>query len=690
MIELYDLATFPASQCPDDAYLEKPVSITLLHRRQLNGLLLEFNGPRAHVIVELQSGRRVKVHFSDIRFIRFNGAIPKKATDLQVFAGHIEFKDGSDWPGEVIYYLNDVYGLHLLAREDGETHRIFFPADIIQDQQVSALFGQVLMDKINLSRQDLEAGLARQKELRRAGNKNVPKLGTILCEDGKVSEGEVQRALAESLGLEFLILTDQIPDHDALELIPEEMARDYGVVPISLKNNVLRVAMVDPKSTEALNTVSFVTGHLPEPVLTTQASIDWALGAFYRDISADIEEEQTEQPDEAEITKKMGNEAPIVRLVNNILSQAIRKGTSDIHIRPNEKNIELIFRIDGVMTLIKELKPSMLPALVSRIKIMGGMDISERRLPQDGQIRVVEEGAVIDMRVSVIPTVDGESVVIRLLNTKCGPLSIAQLGFAPDQEEAFLSNLNKAHGLILVTGPTGSGKSTTLYAALDVLKQKNLSIITIENPVEFHIPGVEQVQVNAPIGLTFARVLRNILRHDPEVIMLGEIRDQETAKISIESAMTGHLVLSTLHTNSALGAISRLLDMDIENYILAPTLLCVVAQRLLRKNCEHCVAQEEVDPGMLKHMGLDPGEVFYRGTGCDKCEGLGLKGRVGVYEVLNASARFREGVSNSIGEAALYEIARQDGMSSLMENALALAREKKIDIAQVFGIATDL
>ncbi len=688
MVPLLDLATFPANLCPDEEYLHKPVELLLASRRRLIGLLFEFNGPKGYLVLDNpKEKKRTKVLFKDIKIVRFRGAIPKQLSPGQKFAGLVTFKDGSEWNGEVVYYLNDRYGLHLLAHQEEGLRRIFFPSDNIEAQQVSALFGQMLKDKVGLSEGELQDALALQKRLRDEGaSKNSTRLGEILKENGHLSEEQIQKSVAEHLGLEFISLRKEIPDQDAVELMQEELARELGIIPIGKRKNVLRVAMVDPKSTESLNMVSFVTGMVPEPVLTTQADIDWALDVYYKEI-------ETDQPSEeealAEDMERKGNEAPMIRLVNNIMSQAIKRGTSDIHIRPSEKMVELIFRVDGAMTLIKEFSPSILPGLVSRIKIMSGMDIAERRLPQDGQTRIVEEGAVIDMRVSIIPTVDGESVVIRILNTKYGPLTMKQLGFTDQQLSLFSDSLEKSHGLILVTGPTGSGKSTTLYAALDVLQKKNLSIITIENPVEFHIPGVDQVQVNTQVGLTFSRVLRNVLRHDPEVIMVGEIRDDETAQISIQSAMTGHLVLSTLHTNSAVGSVGRLLDMGVEPYILGPTLLSVVAQRLLRRNCADCSTLDVVEEGMLRQLNLAPEDKFLMGKGCETCHGTGQKGRVGVYEVLAVSYAIKEAIVNGKSEAEVLEIAIEEGMTTLYSNALELAQAGTINLAQAYAIASD-
>ncbi|MEX0827417.1 MAG: GspE/PulE family protein, partial [Haliea sp.] len=328
----------------------------------------------------------------------------------------------------------------------------------------------------------------------------------------------------------------------------------------------------------------------------------------------------------------------------------------------------------------------LLSAVVGRIKIIGRMDIAERRLPQDGHAKIIDNGNAVDLRISVIPTVNGESVVIRLLNTQQGLKSIKELGFNENDAETFINLLNKSYGIILVTGPTGSGKSTTLYAALQEVIKSNLNIITVEDPVEYHIEGIEQIQVNTAPGFTFAKALRHILRHDPDVIMVGEIRDQETAKIAIESALTGHLVLSTLHTNDAPGAISRLLEMGIDPFLLNGALLGVFAQRLLRRNCPHCLAEENPEPRLLKALGITEPHKFYAGTGCEKCNDTGYRGRMAAYELLSITPSMHALIDR---RAALEEIrgqAMKDGMVPLTQNALDQALQKKTSLAEVYRV----
>jgi type IV pilus assembly protein PilB len=380
---------------------------------------------------------------------------------------------------------------------------------------------------------------------------------------------------------------------------------------------------------------------------------------------------------------------PIVRLVSHILTTAVRRGASDVHIRPGEGDVDLVFRIDGVLVPIRTFSQSLLTMVVGRIKILAGMDITERRLPQDGQARIGVNGRMVDLRISTIPTIHGESVVIRLLNTSVAMKSIADLGMSPQDAARLADACERNQGMILVTGPTGSGKSTTLYAALNTILQRHVNIITVENPVEYHIPGAEQVPINAEVGLTFSRVLRNILRHDPDVIMVGEIRDHETARIAVESALTGHLMLSTLHTNSAAATIARLLEMDVEAYLIRATLLCILSQRLVRLICKDCKAPEPVDPSLREQMGLGAGEVFYAGKGCPACNGTGTRGRRMTYELLFVTPALRQLLVEEADTDAIAARAEADGMVPLPQHALWLARQGLITLYEAFRMRAD-
>ena len=375
---------------------------------------------------------------------------------------------------------------------------------------------------------------------------------------------------------------------------------------------------------------------------------------------------------------------PVVRLVNNIVLEAIRRNASDIHIRPGEKDVELIFRIDGDLVPIRRFARALLPAIVGRIKILGTMDITEHRIPQDGQTRIRQRDNATDLRISVIPSIEGESIVMRLLKATVGVQDVAEIGLSKFDTQRFKDDLDRNNGIILVTGPTGSGKSTTLYAALNAIIVQNVNIITVENPVEFHIPGITQIAINADVGMTFPAALRNRLRHDPDVIMVGEIRDRETAKIAVESALTGHLVLTTLHSNSAAATIPRLIEMGVESYLLRATLIGVLAQRLVKRICTICCEPEDSSAHIRQLLGISESEIFYQGKGCEKCNGTGIQGRRMTYEYLVATPVLRQIITTGADQNLLQAQAIIDGMVPLTQHAIGLARTKQISLQEAY------
>ena len=501
-----------------------------------------------------------------------------------------------------------------------------------------------------------------------------------------------QRALAERLGLPFIELQNFEFKESVLALVPAEFAREHDVIPLRTHNSRLSVAIADPKQQDVYQLLGFITGLCIDASVASLKDVHWAIQKNYgaQDDELALESIDDHQAIEGESElERLGSERPIVRLVNNIIRDAIDRQASDIHLRPREKNVELIYRLNGSLTSIRFISKSLLPAVVSRIKILGGMDIAERRVPQDGRSCVRASDSVVDLRISIMPTVEGESVVIRLLNAKVGLKSIAELGFNQRDEDIFIDVLHKSNGIFLVTGPTGSGKSTTLYAALDEVKKQNVNIITVEDPVEYHMDGIEQIQINHATGYTFARALRNILRHDPDVILVGEIRDQETGKIAVESALTGHLVLSTLHTNDAAGAITRLIEMGVEPYLLNGCLLGVLAQRLVKKNCPHCLKLEPVDRMVRQSLKIADEEKFYYGTGCERCNETGVIGRIAVYELLRVNDVIKEVIRADVTTAEIHKKALSSGMTPLTTNALSRAREKEISLAEVYRIRLD-
>lgn len=504
-----------------------------------------------------------------------------------------------------------------------------------------------------------------------------------------------QRTLAGRLSLPFIRLKDYSFDDTALMLIPADYARKHDVIPLRINKKHLSVAVATPMDMELFQSLNFVTGFHIDMMVATKREIQWAVSKYY---AAQDDEKALESlngnidattPDVQEELMRLSAERPIVRLVANLIVDAIDRRASDIHIKPRDKNVELIYRMDGVLTNIRFFSKSLLPAVVSRIKILGGMNIAERRLPQDGRCCVKHKNNPVDLRISIMPTVEGESVVIRLLNAQVGLKSVSELGFSKHDEDIFVDLLNKNNGIFLVTGPTGSGKSTTLYAALAEVQRHNVNIITIEDPVEYHMDGIQQIQINNATGYTFARALRNILRHDPDVILVGEIRDEETGKIAVESALTGHLVLSTLHTNNAAGAVTRLLEMGIEPYLLTGSLLGVLAQRLVKRNCPHCLKPEPVDALIRRALQVSEKEEFYHSVGCGHCNHTGVLGRIAVYELLAISDALRKRINADITATEINELALDEGMVALTENAMERARTKEISLAEVYRVRLD-
>jgi type IV pilus assembly protein PilB len=513
---------------------------------------------------------------------------------------------------------------------------------------------------------------------------------SVELQERNSEQEKTQRILAGRLGLPFVLLHDHQFDETVLAQIPAEFARKHNVIPIQLSSKRLLVAMADPMASDLYQSLSFICDLTIDIAVATLDDVRWGVRQFYGQLDDEIAlESLSSNGDSHEGTQeleRLSAEQPIVRLVKNIVRDAIERKASDIHIRPRLKNVELIYRLDGVLTTIRYFNKSLLPAVVSRIKIIGGMDIAERRMPQDGRSCVRTTDNAVDLRISVMPTVEGESVVIRLLNAQAGLKTISGLGFSHHDEEVFIDLLNKSNGIFLVTGPTGSGKSTTLYSALGEVQKQNVNIITVEDPVEYHLDGVQQIQINHATGYTFARALRNILRHDPDVILVGEIRDQETGKVAVESALTGHLVFSTLHTNDAAGAISRLLEMEIEPYLINSCLLGVLAQRLVRKNCQNCLEIEPVNRLVRRALNISLDEVFYHGAGCDQCNQSGISGRRAVYELLRVTDELKEIIRPEVSTDDIRKSALKFGMVPLTENALSRARAKDISLAEVYRI----
>ncbi|MBD3654200.1 GspE/PulE family protein [Kangiella sp.] len=482
-------------------------------------------------------------------------------------------------------------------------------------------------------------------------------------------------------------------DEKWVHKFPPELLFKYQALPLFKKNNFLEVAFTNPQQIDAMQVMSFIAGCNIEPLKANKRDLLEYLSGI---VQFQNEKEALNELERVGIDaskslatneiESLGKKKGVINLMASIITDAIEKGASDIHLHPREKYLQLLYRMDGTLTPIRKLNLSLHQALVSRIKIIGGMDISERRLPQDGRIEYTGSGKSIDMRISVMPTVYGESVVIRILDSSQGLRDISELGFNEKDTERFINLLHSSYGMFLVTGPTGSGKTTTLYAAINEKIKEGPHIVTVEEPVEYKMEGVTQIPVNHKIGYTFARALRNILRHDPDVIMVGEIRDGETAKIAVESSLTGHLVLSTLHTNSAVSTITRLIEMGVEPYLLKDALVGILAQRLVKKNCQHCLIEEKIPESIRKEIQAAKNDKFYKGAGCAECFNTGIAGRRSVYELLSISPEVAKEIQDSLDINKLNEIAQKQGMVTLAEMALELARKKEISALEVYKI----
>ncbi|MGG5873997.1 GspE/PulE family protein [Pseudomonas peli] len=543
--------------------------------------------------------------------------------------------------------------------------------------------GELLLSQGHISSAQLQNALAHQRQDGRAG-----RLGQILLKQELVDRHSLASALVEQLDIAQVNLEDFKVEPQAVQLLPENLARERRVLPLLVQGEMLVVATPNPSDCELLHLVGFITGKQVEAIQAQDEQLDRAINRFYGSEAAlQLPESESHEPElSLHRIKQLAEEKPTVRFVDSLLDDAICRRASDIHLRPGKYEVVILFRIDGVLTEVRRIKPGNLAAIVSRIKIVGGMNIAERRLPQDGRHLVRMGERSIDLRLSIMPTVHGESVVIRILDTQQSMKSLSQIGFNDADAERFRQLISHSQGIVLVTGPTGSGKSTTLYAALNGIKDSGVNVITVEDPVEYQIDGIRQIQVKPQIGYTFARALRHILRHDPDVIMVGEIRDQETAMMATESALTGHLVLSTLHTNSAATTVTRLLEIGIAPYLLNASLLGVLAQRLVRRNCPECLQPEQVPEHVRRAFGLSPDEVFYVGCGCDHCHGKGFAGRVAAYELLEVTPAMRALIQPEVAAQQIEQQAIADGMRPLTQSALALARERLISLAEVYRV----
>ena len=503
--------------------------------------------------------------------------------------------------------------------------------------------------------------------------------------------------LAARLGLPLVRLRDLPPGADATALLRPEVVRRLRAVPMKLFEGVVTVAMEDPGSPDSLATLDFLCRQRVLPLVATARDVREAIAEHYdkvedRDVAHQLGLDPGASGHETTIqeAERLSREKPVVRIVQGLISEAVARRASDIHLRPGEHGTEVLYRIDDEMVPVRRLLRSLHPAVTSRVKVLGAMNLAEHRKPQDGRTTfTLDDGREVDLRISVLPAVYGESVVIRLLDTNESLWDLAQLGLSAADRQRIADVMGRSHGMFLTTGPTGCGKSTTLYAMLLELRKQRINILTIEDPVEFYIDEIQQMQVNRAAQFTFASAMRNFLRHDPDVIMVGEIRDHETAAIAVESALTGHLLLSTLHTNTAATTVTRLLDLGVEAYLLRASLLAVMSQRLVRLTCTHCKDVEEVDPHIRESLGVGPEEVFHAGRGCSHCEGLGMFKRRAVYEFMVITPRIQSLIVPGAEADKIHATAIEEGMVPLTQAAVNLARQGLISLTEAWRVRAD-
>lgn len=554
--------------------------------------------------------------------------------------------------------------------------------------------GDILMAEGVITQEQLDQALESQKIKKR-------RLGEILVSDGYITDDIMADALCHQMGYDRANLQDsRIPD-DLISMFDVELLKKYTAIPYCYDDrnvNIIRVAMADPMDMLAIDDLSMVTNRMIDPMVATPGEIMVAIDKYYGNAEAlkaanDFESERADlfADDEIEAMNDDVNNSPIVQLVNSMIEQAVRQRTSDIHIEALEKKVRVRYRIDGALHERMTYNIKMLPAIVARLKVVGGMDIAEKRKPQDGRITSFVDGREFDIRVSILPTVYGEKVVMRLTNKNALTRDKAELGFNDHDLKLFDHILMNPHGIILVTGPTGSGKSTTLYTALSELNKEDVNIITVEDPVEANVAGINQVQTNTKAGLTFASALRSILRQDPDIIMIGEIRDEETASIAVQASITGHLVVSTLHTNSAASTITRLADMGLPEYLIADSTVGIIAQRLVRRLCPRCKRKVLADADQLELLGFGPDEQveIYEPVGCSSCDNNGFKGRIGVYEIMEVTPKVRKVIAAGEDAEHIKQAALEEGMYTLRMSATNYVLEGITSVSEMIKVSFD-
>ena len=559
--------------------------------------------------------------------------------------------------------------------------------------RMESRLGTILVAEGVVTQEQLDHLLAEQRTTGRM-------LGEMLVEQGMIDHSRTLRFLAQQLGVPCCQLRHGLVDFSLLSLIGEEEAQRLMAIPMFKVHDTLTVAMAEPQSLPKIDRLHQLTGCKIRPVLALRENIreyvnKYASGntdvdSFLASLTeSEVEVVDRESVDDGPATNldKMVEGSPIINLVNVALLTAIKDKASDIHIEPDKQGTRIRYRIDGMLRDLMKPPPGLHAAVVSRVKVIGRMDIAEKRLPQEGRVRIVAEGREIDLRVSSMPTLLGEKIVLRILDKANLRIRLEDLGFRHETLEAFERMLRQPYGLVLVTGPTGSGKTTTLYSALDLIRSPEKNIVTVEDPVEYQLDMINQIQVHEAIGMTFARALRSILRQDPDIIMVGEIRDEETARVAVQAALTGHLVLATLHTNDAPGAVARLLDMGIKPYLLSSAINGVVAQRLARTICPNCAAKYIPAANVLADAGLSdkPGRPFRKGAGCKDCHNSGYRGRAGVYAVMEVTSDLRRLIHLAAPTHELRDVLRKQGVLSLREEGVLLALDGKTSLEEVLA-----
>jgi type IV pilus assembly protein PilB len=562
---------------------------------------------------------------------------------------------------------------------------------------VNERIGELLVRESLLTTEQLEQA---EQQASRSGER----LGAQITKLGYLEEAELSDFIAKQYGVPSIDLADFEPDPDVLELIPEDVAMKHTVVPVNRAGSTLVLATSDPSNIVAIDDIKFLTGYNVDVVVASEESIKAAIDRWYdrgdqlADVMADFDDSDIDivsDEDDVDVNQLAAEseDAPVVKLVNLILTDAIKRTASDIHVEPYEKSFRVRYRIDGVLYEVMKPPMKLKNALTSRLKIMSELDIAERRLPQDGRIKLkLGRGREMDFRVSVLPTLFGEKIVLRLLDKSNLQLDMTKLGFEEQQLGVFKDCIHRPYGMVLVTGPTGSGKTTTLYSALSELNQTSENLSTAEDPVEFNLAGINQVQMHEDIGLNFAAALRSFLRQDPDIIMVGEIRDFETAEIAVKAALTGHMVLSTLHTNDAPSTVNRLLNMGIEPFLVSSSVNCIVAQRLARRVCEECKERDGevtvealVKAGLTEDVAREVNPV--KGRGCTRCSDTGFKGRVALYEVMEVGEDLKDFVLNGASAAELKREAIRQGMVTLRQSALHKVQEEVTTLGETLRVS---